>query len=75
MAELKTQLKTAAYKPKCITKRCFKNFNQINLNNCLAAQNWEALGITNDVDKMAVALSNNVNAALDNCAPIKTFKT
>ena len=40
----------------------------------LAEQNWEALCETEDVDIMATTLSKNVNAALDICAPVKTFK-
>ena len=51
-----------------------KKFNINNWNYHLAEQNWESLCETEDVDIMATTLSKNVNAALDICAPVKTFK-
>ena len=51
-----------------------KKFNINIWNYRLAEQNWEALCETEDVDIMATTLSKNVNAALDICAPVKTFK-
>jgi hypothetical protein len=51
-----------------------KKFNRNEWNQQLAMQNWEALVETEDADLMARTLSKNVNAALDICAPIKTYK-
>ena len=51
-----------------------KNFNINVWNWCLAEQNREVLGETEDVDFMATTLSNNVNSALGVCALVKTFR-
>ena len=50
VAELKFKQEKVTMKPKNVTKRCMKDFNINIWNKCLAIQNWEALGVTEDVD-------------------------
>ena len=40
----------------------------------MAAKNWHSIAETEEVDAMAQILSKNVNDALDECAPVKSFK-
>ena len=74
VAELKYKIRRQKPKPIMITKRCMKNFNINSWNQCLATKNWNLIAETEDVDLMAKTLSNNVNSALDDCAPTKTIR-
>ena len=60
--------------PKTITKRTMKNVTTKTWNNSLAKRNWEALGETNDPNEMAIIFTERITEALDECAPVKTFK-
>jgi len=57
-----------------IQKRYMKNFTQHKLIECLVGQDWEDLGKTEDVNKMAEEFNSKVKAALDVCAPWKNIK-
>ena len=48
-----------------------KNFYQAQWTECLAKQNWETIGATEDIDKMVQDLSSCMTIALDEIAPIK----
>ena len=61
-------------KMKTITRRCTKNLTKEVWCKSLILKNWEDLGLTEDIDEMAEKMNEHVLAALDQCAPIKTFK-
>ena len=70
--EVITEEKVKPVKKK-ITKRSMKNFSITKWNECLAKQEWEKLGETEDVNAMVGHFTEAINKALDECAPIKTF--
>ena len=57
-----------------ITKRSFKGFNNLEWNRCLAKQDWSTVNEESGVDGMAKELTEIVNRALDEIAPVKTFQ-
>ncbi len=52
-------------------KRDMKKFTQTRWMECLAKQELEPLGNTEDASKITDIMSQNVNKALDECAPYK----
>ena len=56
-----------------VTKRSLKNFSEEAWNACLARKNWSKIEECNDVDGMVKIFSKNIEGALDEIAPIKTF--
>ena len=59
---------------KVVTKRCMKNFTKENWNRSLARGEWEKIGQTEDVNKMAAILNKQITKSLDECAPMREFK-
>ena len=59
---------------KTVMKRTMKNVTAKIWNDSLANRNWECLGETEDPDEMAKLFTIKVTEALDECAPVKTFK-
>ena len=51
-----------------------KNFNKETWLEGLAKQRWEEIGETEDPNVMAKSFDNLIKSALDECAPMKTFK-
>ena len=60
---------------KTVTRRCVKHLTKESWSESLIMKNWEDLGQTDDVDEMAVKMNIHVLDALDQCAPVKTFKS
>ena len=56
-----------------ITKRSFKNFTKENWNQSLANQDWTGLEECEEVDEMVKKFDENISAALNEVAPIRTF--
>ena len=56
-----------------ITKRSLKNFTKEAWNNCLSKKDWSKIECCSDVDRMVEIFSQNIEEALDEVAPIKTF--
>ena len=50
-----------------------KKFTQPDWILCLAKQNWEGIGETEDLDQMVHVLDECMKKALDEIAPVKTF--
>ena len=73
MAEINIKAQQAK-KATTIHKRSMKNFTQQKWIECLAGQEWEDLGRTDDVNEMAQYFNNKVVEALDECAPWKKIK-
>ena len=63
------------YKPKTITKRDFKNFNQEDFLNDIANAPWELIFAVNEdeVDNKATIFENYFRDIIDKHAPMKTF--
>lgn len=61
-------------KPRTIMKRSLKKLTCKSWNETLIQKNWESLGMTEDPNKMAELFTELVNEALDECAPLKSFK-
>ena len=57
-----------------ITKRSFKNFTTAGWIASLARQDWSEVEHCDSVEAMVTEFQENVMAALDQIAPIKTFK-
>ena len=57
-----------------VIKRSKKNFTREKWKISLAKKGWEAIGETEDVDKMAEIFNMQVTKALDECAPLKEIK-
>ncbi len=51
-----------------------KNFTNDGWKECLPKKEWEKLGETEDVEKMAKEFTEIIVEALDECAPVKRFK-
>ena len=65
-------IKKAQYKRK-ITKRSFKHFTKENWNESLERQDWSEIEVCTDVNQMVKIFDENVRAALDEVAPVKSF--
>ena len=61
-------------KPKMITRRTMKNVTAQSWNAALIKRNWESLGETDNPSTMAELFSIRMTEALDECAPLRTFK-
>ena len=72
MTSLLTNKQKQTYERK-IRKRSMKNFSSEKWNKCIAEKNWKNLTNCNNVDEMVDIFSNNLNEALDEVAPFKTF--
>ena len=57
-----------------VTKRSFKNFTKEIWNEALSNQDWLDVDEADDVNKMVDIFNANVQAALDQVAPVKSFK-
>lgn len=58
-------------KPKKIYKRCWTDFSTTKWKTCVASQRWEEIGKTENVHDMVKSFNNNIQKALDKCAPYK----
>jgi hypothetical protein len=56
-----------------VTKRSYKGFTKESWNKALAQQDWSEVEESEDVDEMVRIFNDNVKAALDSVAPVKTF--
>ena len=71
IAEIKLNIKDKTkVKNKTLIKRSMKNFTHTRWMECLSKQRWESIGETENVNEMAVHLSELMNSALDECAPL-----
>ena len=61
-------------KMKTLTKRNTKLLTKESWNQNLIMKNWENLCETDNIDEMAEKMNEHIIAALDQCAPVKTFK-
>ena len=59
---------------KQITKRSLKNFNEQSWNRSLATKDWSGIENEKDINEKVRIFTRNINEALDEVAPIKTFK-
>ena len=57
-----------------ITKRSFKDFTKERWNDALAQQEWQDVEECSGVNQMVTAFDRNIQEALDQVAPIRTFK-
>ena len=57
-----------------VTKRCLKKFNVLNWNDCLSRRDWILIEKCVDLDEKVKIFTENINTALDEIAPFKTFK-
>ena len=57
-----------------VTKRSFKNFTKEGWNRCLAEQEWLDVDDCEDVNQMVNMFNDNIERALDQIAPVKTFQ-
>jgi hypothetical protein len=60
--------------PRTVTKRCLKFFTKEKWKRSLAMKEWENLANTENLELMTTCLNMHVAEALDECAPLKTFK-
>ena len=58
-------------KPRKVYRRSWKKVSKNEWNTCLATQNWEDIGKTEDVEEMANIFNKNITTAQDTCAPCK----
>ena len=61
-------------RPKSIRKRVMKDFTKTRWIDCLRNQDWSKVYQHEDVEEKAEELTNQINAALDECAPYKLVK-
>ena len=66
--------KTKPSYKRTITKRSYKNFTAERWNSCLENQDWSAVENCQNVEEMVSEFQENITAALDQIAPVKTFK-
>ena len=69
-----TVFKQTVQKMKTITKRSTKFYTKARWTKSLAKQEWEDLGLSEDLDEMTTRLAQHVTTSLDECAPRRTFK-
>ena len=71
---LARKIKHNKHEDKYITKRSMKNFTRTRWIDCLRNIDWTTVSSTSDVNERAQAFTDEVNRALDECAPLKRFK-
>ena len=59
---------------KAVTKRSMKNFTQTRWIDCLLNKDWTKVTAAAGVEQKVEEFTNQVNLALDECAPHKKFK-
>ena len=52
-----------------------KNFTKTRWIDCLRAQNWDRIAMTENINDQTEEISKRINLAMDECAPYKKFKT
>ena len=57
-----------------VTKRSMKNFTKTRWIDCLRNRDWSNVKSKTDANEKAAALTEEINKALDECAPLKKFK-
>ena len=66
--------KTKTLYKRSVTKRSFKDFTTSSWITCLTNQDWSEIEHCESVDEMVKVFQENINEALDQIAPVKTFK-
>ena len=56
-------------------RRSMKNFTKTRWLDCLRARNWDRIYQLTDVNEQTAEITKEINLALDECAPLKRFKT
>ena len=57
-----------------VYKRSMKNFNKTRWIDCLRTRNWENINNITDLNEQTNELTRELNLALDECAPYRSFK-
>ena len=57
-----------------IRKRSMRDFTQTRWIDCLRNRDWTGISTLTDVNEKTAELTNQINLALDDCAPYKRFK-
>ena len=66
--------KITQQKPRTITKRSMKDFTKTRWVDSLRNRDWLKIDATTDLHNKAIVFANEINSALDECAPYKSFK-
>ena len=74
VVKVSKQLNTNTDNKKPIRKRSMKDFNQTRWIDCLRNRDWKKVTNLEDVNEKTMELTNQINQALDECAPYKLFK-